>query len=241
MQRSPSPADAFSFFSCWVEASPQPQRPCLAQPRQQDVRTENLLFCGGPAAAVFRRRHRLGYDDGLGDRVVGTFANWAGGQTPWGTVLSTEENIQTHVVEVVHADGSSPSPGRCPFRFDGEPLIVTSGGDRHGGHLYCFISAGRVRNPMDPANSKLLEQGRLETARFHSDGSGLWIPLLPQTPIDPLLPSYFARFDLPALLPVPHSDRSQAGAELRHRDAHVEANRLRFHSLADLYVGGGDE
>ena len=255
---------------------------------------EERLRGTGPAAAVFRRRQRLGYDDGLGDRVVGTFANCAGGQTPWGTVLSAEENFQTHVVEAVHADGSSPSPALRPFRFDGErleglgnpfalagnkygwmveidprrperlavkhtalgrfrheavavrarasePLIVYSGCDRHGGHLYRFISTEIVRNPKDPANSRLLERGRLEVANFHADGGGHWIPLLPQTPIDPLLPSHFTRFDLPALLPVPHSDRSQAGGELLRSDAQLQAYRERFRTLADLYPGSGDE
>ncbi|MEB3319877.1 MAG: alkaline phosphatase PhoX, partial [Cyanobium sp.] len=152
-------------------------------------RAEARLHCSGPAAAVFRRRQRLGHDDGLGDRIIGSFANCAGGQTPWGTVLSAEENFQSQVVEAVYADGSSPSPAERPFRFDGarleglgnpfglagnkygwmveidprrperplvkhtalgrfrheavavrartgEPLVVYSGCDRHGGHLY---------------------------------------------------------------------------------------------------------
>ena len=257
-------------------------------------RAEERLRCSGPAAAVFRRRQRLGTDDGLGDRIIGTFANCAGGQTPWGTVLSAEENIQTHVVEAVYADGSSPSPAQRPFRFDGErleglgnpfglagnkygwmvevdprrpertavkhtalgrfrheavavraragePLVVYSGCDRHGGHLYRFISAANVRDPRDPANSRLLERGRLEVAQFQPDGQGRWIPLGPATPTDPLPPSHFARFDLQAVVPLPHSDRSQAGAELLRSDADLQAYCQRFRTLADLYPGGGDE
>ena len=257
-------------------------------------RPEARLQCSGPAAAVFRRRQRLGYDDGLGDRVIGSFANCAGGQTPWGTVLSAEENIQTHVVEAVYADGSSPSPAERPFRFDGErleglgnpfglagnkygwmveidprrpqrplvkhtalgrfrheavavraragePLVVYSGCDRHGGHLYRYVSAAIVRDPRDPANSRLLERGRLEVARFDAKGGGDWIPLQPQTPLNPLPPSHFSRFDLPAVLPLPHSDRSKAGAELLESDAQLKAYRQRFATLADLYPGRGDE
>ncbi|MFN7229687.1 MAG: PhoX family protein [Synechococcaceae cyanobacterium] len=255
---------------------------------------DERLRSSGPAAAVFRRSQRLGHDDGLGDRIIGSFANCAGGQTPWGTVLSAEENFQSQVVEAVYADGSSPSPAERPFRFDGqrldglgnpfglvgnkygwmveidprrperplvkhtalgrfrheavavsaranEPLVVYSGCDRHGGHLYRYVSAANVHNPADPANSRLLERGRLEVARFDADGGGRWIPLLPQTPLDPLPPSHFSRFDLPAVLSLPHSDRSKAGAQLLASDTQLIAYRERFSSLGDLYPGRGDE
>ena len=76
-----------------------------------------LLRVSGPAAAVFRARERLGYDDGLGDRVIGTFSNCAGGVTPWGTVLSAEENFQDQVAEAVFADGSASPPAQQPFQF----------------------------------------------------------------------------------------------------------------------------
>jgi hypothetical protein len=257
-------------------------------------RPAERLRATGPATAVFRRRRRLGYDDGLGEQVIGTFANCAGGQTPWGTVLSAEENIQSHVVEAVYADGSSPSPSLRPFRFDGErleglgnpfglagnkygwmveldprrperpalkhtalgrfrheavavqanagePLVVYSGCDRHGGHLYRYVSEEPVRDPLDPANSRLLERGRLEVARFAPDGSGLWIPLLPQTVVDPLSPVHFEAYELPALLPLPHSDRSLPGAELLRSEDERRAYRQRFPTLADLYPGTGDE
>ena len=252
------------------------------------------LRSSGPAAAVFRRRQRLGYNDGLEDRIIGSFANCAGGQTPWGTVLSAEENIQSQVVEAVFADGSSPPPAQRPFRFDGErldglgnpfglcgnkygwmveinprrpqepavkhtalgrfrheavavraragePLVVYSGCDRHGGHLYRYVSEGVVRDAVDPANSRLLERGRLEVARFEPGGEGRWIPLLPQTPIDPLPPSHFERFDLPALLALPHRDRSQAGSELLRGDADLQSYRRLHRNLADLYPGAGEE
>ncbi len=52
--------------------------------RSYDARTEFLLT--GPAAAI----------DG-GPRVVGTLANCSGGVTPWGTVLSCEENFQDYL------------------------------------------------------------------------------------------------------------------------------------------------
>lgn len=257
------------------------------QPDQQ-------LRCSGPAAAVFRRRQRLGYDDGLGDRIIGTFANCAGGQTPWGTVLSAEENYQTHVVDRVFADGSSPSPAERRFRFDGErleglgnpyglagnkygwmveldprrpqqpavkhtwlgrfrheavavqaragePLKVYSGCDRHGGHVYRFVSAEPVRDPADPANSRLFQQGRLEVARFNPDGTGSWIALSPETPLAPVHPSHYAKRGVsqPALLP--NSDRRQPGAEVLATDEAVDAYLQRYRTLADLYPGSGEE
>ncbi len=256
-------------------------------------KAEEQLRTTGPAAAVFRRQQRMGYNDGLGDRVIGTFANCAGGQTPWGSVLSAEENFQNQVVEAVFADGSSPPPADCPFRFDGqrleglgnpfgmagnkygwmveidplkpkqppvkhtwlgrfrheavairarrdEPLVVYSGCDRHGGHLYRFVGTAPIQDPQDPANSRLLENGRLEVARLQPDGTGSWIPLLATTAVAPLAPSHFEGFgyDQPTL--VPHSDRNRAGAEKIRSDAALASYRHRFQALGDLYLGSGE-
>lgn len=252
------------------------------------------LQVSGPAAAVFRRSQRLGYDDGLGDTVVGTFANCAGGQTPWGTVLSAEENFQGQVVEPVYADGSSADLSLHPFRFDGErlsglgnpfglagnkygwmveldprrpeqpavkhswlgrfrheavavrarsgePLVVYSGCDRHGGHLYRFVSRDLVRDPSDPANSRLFDHGRLEVARFEPGGGGRWIVLSPETPVDPQLPSHFEAFDLQQPTRLPHRDRLQAGGENLGSDEEVRAYRSRYRTLDSLYPGQGEE
>jgi secreted PhoX family phosphatase len=252
------------------------------------------LGISGPAAAVMRRAQRLGYDDRLGDRIIGSFANCAGGETPWGTVLSAEENVQDQVVEAVYADGSSPAPATQPFGYDGrrlgglgnpfaltgnkygwmveidprrpeqpavkhswlgrfrheavavravrgQPLIVYSGCDRHGGHLYRFVSNGVIENPRDPANSRLFADGRLEVARFEADGSGRWIPLAPDTPVAPGRPSLFSRFDLQQPTLVPHSDRSQAGAQALDTDTEVDVYARHYRTLADLYPGDGEE
>ena len=250
------------------------------------------LRVSGPAAAVFRRETRLGYNDDLADRVIGSFANCSGGQTPWGTVLSAEENIQNDVVEAVYADGSSPAPSACPFRFNGqsiaglgnpfalagnkygwmveinplqpqqpavkhswlgrfrheavavqaragEPLVVYSACDRHGGHLYRFVSDGLIGDPGDPANSKLLEAGRLEVAQLQANGEGRWLLLAPETEIAPLPPSHYERFGMAGFITLPHSDRSQAGAERFNSDEALERYRQRFSTLADLYPGNG--
>jgi secreted PhoX family phosphatase len=250
------------------------------------------LRCSGPAAAVFRNPSPLGYSDGLGERIVGTFANCAGGTTPWGTVLSAEENIQNQVSEAVFADGSPQPPGARPFRWDGqcldglgnpfglaghkygwmvefdpqqldrpavkhswlgrfrheavavqaragEPLRVYSGCDRHGGHLYRYVSDGVVVDPADRSNSRLLEQGRLEVARFLPDGSGHWIPLEPGTPVAPQFPSHYGRFGFAQPTLVPHSNRRRSGAEALASDDAVAAYCQRYARLADLYTGQG--
>jgi secreted PhoX family phosphatase len=95
------------------------------------------LQCTGPAAAVFTKENKLGYDDGLGDRIIGTFQNCAGGTTPWGTVLSAEENFQDQVPEEVMADGSSLSPSSTPFLIndidvDGRGNVFGLAGNKYG-------------------------------------------------------------------------------------------------------------
>lgn len=62
----------------------------------------NYLVGTGPAAAqVFNLSA-----DGLGNQIIGTAYNCSGGTTPWGTVLSAEENFQGGVTEAVKPDGT---------------------------------------------------------------------------------------------------------------------------------------
>jgi len=101
----------------------------------------------GAAAAVFRKTRGIGYDDGLGERIIGTFANCAGGTTPWGTVLSAEENFQSQVPEPVYADGTPLDPSHRPF----EPTSLRGQGNVFGlaGHKYGWIVEVDPANPED--------------------------------------------------------------------------------------------
>ncbi len=69
---------------------------------------QNYLIGTGPAATqVFNLS-----SDGLGNKIIGTAYNCSGGTTPWGTILSAEENFQgsslffVGVTEPVKPDGT---------------------------------------------------------------------------------------------------------------------------------------
>ncbi len=241
----------------------------------------NYLKSTGPATAIFNKINVTGYTDGLGDKIVGTFGNCAGGTTPWGTVLSAEENIQNQVPEAVNADGSSFDPKEQAFNngLDGQgnvfglagnkygwiveidpsdpndygtkhtwmgryrheavgvraeagkKLAFYSGCDRRGGHVYKFVSTDTVKNPTDKANSQLLADGMLYAAKLNADGTGSWIPLTLDTPVDPLLPSSI----LGGMVPLP--SRPSGGFIEVKDDAKANQLKEQFSTLGDLYEG----
>ena len=173
-----------------------------------------------------------------------TFSNCSGGVTPWGTVLTAEENYQDYVPDAVDARGEFAEPRdyavRIPegdarsglpaylrglgaacdpaldgrdfgwigevdpargtlrklhrlgrFRHEnaavrcraGEVLVVYQGDDRRGGHLWRYESAAVAHDPRDAGNSALFDEGTLCVARFAADGTGVWVPLAPGTPL----------------------------------------------------------
>ncbi|MEB3831325.1 PhoX family protein [Phormidium sp. CCY1219] len=244
------------------------------------------LKATGPGVVIFQKKKKAGYDDKLDEKILGTFANCAGGTSPWGTVFSAEENFQAQVPEAVYADGSSFSPSSLPFNtqslngqgnvlglagnkygymvevdpadpndygtkhtwlgryrheavafhaVEGKPLAVYSGCDRRGGHLYKFVSSGNINRPTDKANSRLLEDGMLYAAAFEPDGTGRWIPLKPDTPVSPLLPSAVRGGKV--MLP----NRPEGGFVAVTQDAEAIAFGEKYKTLGDLYEGSDRE
>ncbi|NET58971.1 MAG: DUF839 domain-containing protein [Symploca sp. SIO2E6] len=121
----------------------------------------------GPAAAVFRKEQVQGYTDQLGDRIIGSFQNCAGGTTPWGTVLSAEENFQAQVPEPVYADGSSFAPENCPFvisdkQVNGRANVFGLAGNKYGWMV-----------EIDPANPNDYGTKHTLLGRFHHEAVGV--------------------------------------------------------------------
>lgn len=248
----------------------------------------------GPAVAVFEKNSKLGYEDGLRDRIIGSFSNCSGGTTPWGTVMSAEENFYQQVPEPVQADGSALDPSQTPFQLNEEkirglgnvfglagnkygwmveidpanpqdystkhtwlgrfrheavaikaqakqPLAVYSGCDRRGGHIYKFVSQGIVTNPQDKANSRLLEAGMLYGAKFNPDGTGTWIPLRPDTPVNPVLPSQVEGEDEQGLVVLPNPNRAVGGVVTIINDTDALTFKETFATLGELYTGNEQE
>jgi hypothetical protein len=103
--------------------------------------------------------------------------------------------------------------------------------------LYKFISAEAIKDPKDPGNSGLFSQGMLYGAKFNADKTGQWIPLNPDTPIDPVLPSEVVGKDGEGMVPLPNPDRATGGFIPFTSDAEVAIYKEKFKTLGDLYQG----
>jgi uncharacterized protein len=226
------------------------------RPHQQGDR--RYLVGTGPAATEVMPRS----SDGLGNRIIGTGFGCSGALTPWGTVLSCEENFQggagaffVGVQENVLPDGTQtgyvvgtpptftdPVSGQSFLNYTtgtffglvgekygwvveidpadpswrarkhtamgrvrhenvamravpGRRLVAYMGDDRRGGHIWKYVSDGKVGDLKSRGNSRLLERGTLYVARMNpgdTSGTGEWIPLVPGTPVDPIAPSDLA-------------------------------------------------
>lgn len=121
----------------------------------------------GPAVAVFRKTQGIGYIDGLGDKIIGTFNNCAGGTTPWGTVFSAEENYQDFVPEPVNADGTSMAPSKKPFSITDEGVNGTGNVFGLAGNKYGWMVE------VDPSNSNDYGTKHTWLGRFRHEAVGV--------------------------------------------------------------------
>jgi secreted PhoX family phosphatase len=103
----------------------------------------------GPAVEIFRKESGLGYTDKLGDLIIGTFNNCAGGTTPWGTVFSAEENFQNFVPEPVMPDGTSLDPSKKKFSKDDGELNGVGNVFGMSGNKYGWMVEIDPANPND--------------------------------------------------------------------------------------------
>ena len=180
--------------------------------------------------------------DPTGRTVHGMFGNCAGGRTPWGTVLTAEENTHKYfgnakalpagrhkerllawgivpevsernweahqarfdvarepneahrfswIVEIDPYDPTSTPIKRTALgRFKHEAattvlskadrVVVYSGDDERFAFVFKYVSHGSYDRHRREANGKLLDEGTLHAARFDVDGTGEWIPLVPE-------------------------------------------------------------
>ena len=103
----------------------------------------------GPAVEIFRKQKGLGYTDKLGDLIIGTFNNCAGGTTPWGTVFSAEENFQNFVPEPVMPNGTSLDPSKKKFSKDDGELNGVGNVFGLAGNKYGWMVEIDPANPND--------------------------------------------------------------------------------------------
>lgn len=108
----------------WVRTNSKADRRITGISGLEDGR---YLKATGPAVEIFRKTDGMGYKDKLGDRIIGTFNNCAGGTTPWGTVFSAEENYQTLVADQVMPDGTSFAPSKKKFAKNDEDEFIGLG------------------------------------------------------------------------------------------------------------------
>lgn len=124
----------------------------------------------GPAAGDDRLKTS---GDSSGTRVLGTFANCAGGQTPWGTVLSCEENFHKHFI-------GNFTTNREVRNFQRHNLDIENETEYGWGHHHPRFDVDREPNEsyrfgwvveIDPYDPHSLPKKRTALGRFKHEGA----------------------------------------------------------------------
>ncbi|MGB7442511.1 MAG: alkaline phosphatase PhoX [Coleofasciculaceae cyanobacterium] len=97
--------------------------------RPHQIGDQNYLVGTGPAATeVFNLS-----SDGLGNRIIGTGFNCSGGDTPWGTILTAEENFQGSATFFVGvAEGVLPNGTQVGYVPETNGAVFGQVGEKYG-------------------------------------------------------------------------------------------------------------
>ncbi|NEP02014.1 MAG: DUF839 domain-containing protein [Symploca sp. SIO2E9] len=123
--------------------------------RSHQIGDQNYLVGTGPAATeVFPLS-----SDGLGNRIIGTAYNCSGGDTPWGTILTAEENFQgSEQFFVGVTEGVLPNGTQTEYTEGTSGAVFGLVGEKYGWMV-----------EIDPANPDVRSKKHTALGRFRHE------------------------------------------------------------------------